>query len=45
MGLQQVSLNGGLRLENLCGGLTLAGGFDGQHFHSRGELALDSLGL
>jgi hypothetical protein len=43
VGMQQLSLGGDLRLENVCGGLTLVGGFDGQRFHSRGELSLDSL--
>ena len=39
----QASLDFGVKLENLNGGLTLVGGFDGRHFHSRGELAVDSL--
>jgi hypothetical protein len=40
----QASLRcGGLVLENLHGDVTLQGEFDGQHLHSRGELALDSL--
>ena len=43
VGLQQVSIDSGIRLENIQGGLSLAGGFDGQALGCRGELALDSL--
>ncbi len=44
LGLQQSNLQcGGLLLENVCGEVSLAGAFDGQHVQSRGELALDSL--
>ena len=44
LGMQQAGLDyGDGRLENACGGLTLAGGCDGRTFYSRGELALDSV--
>jgi hypothetical protein len=43
VGLEQVALDCGVHVENIHGGLTLVGGFDGQNFHSSGELALDSL--
>ena len=43
VGLQQVSIDSGIRLENIHGGLSLAGEFDGQALGCRGELALDSL--
>lgn len=33
----------GVDLDNLQGGLSLAGGFDGRHFHSHGELDMHSL--
>ncbi|MBN2475715.1 MAG: AsmA-like C-terminal domain-containing protein [Pirellulales bacterium] len=33
----------GVKLENLYGSMTVAGGFDGRRFHSLGELAIDSL--
>ena len=33
----------GVRLENIYGGVTLAGGCDGRNFYTRGELAIDSL--
>ncbi|OHB83021.1 MAG: hypothetical protein A2V98_19115 [Planctomycetes bacterium RBG_16_64_12] len=39
----QGTIDVGVRLENLNGGVTLAGTYDGQTFHSRGELDLDSL--
>jgi len=41
--LQQGSIDVGVKLENLNGGVTLAGSYDGQTIHSRGELDLDSL--
>jgi hypothetical protein len=41
--LQQVRLAYGVPLENINGQLLLAGEFDGQQLHSRGELNLDSL--
>ncbi len=41
--MHQGGLECGAKLENICGGLTLAGGFDGEHFLSRGEFAVDSL--
>jgi hypothetical protein len=44
LGLEQVSVDSGIRLDNIHGSLALAGGLDGQSFHSGGELALDSLG-
>ena len=43
LGLQQAGLDCGLRLENIQGSVTLAGGYDGRNFHCGGELALDSL--
>ena len=44
LGMQQAGIDcSGNRLENIFGGLSLAGGFDGRNFYSRGELALDSL--
>ena len=39
----QAAIDSGIRLENLCGSVTLAGGFDGQRFYSRGEIDIDSL--
>jgi hypothetical protein len=36
------SIQNGIKLENLHGGVTLIGGFDGRDFHSYGELAVDS---
>ncbi len=44
LGLEQVSVDSGIRLDNIHGSLALAGGLDGQTFQSAGELALDSLG-
>lgn len=41
--LAKQSLDCGIRLENLNGGVRLAGQFDGQHVGCRGELSLDSL--
>jgi hypothetical protein len=38
-----VSIDCGVRLENLNGSVRLAGACDGRHFYSRGELAIDSL--
>ncbi|HTU25485.1 MAG TPA: AsmA-like C-terminal region-containing protein [Pirellulales bacterium] len=38
----QAALDTGCKLENVFGRLDMAGGFDGQQFHSRGELDLDS---
>ena len=43
VGFHQGSLDCGVRLQNVSGSMTLVGGFDGQKFHSRGELAIDSL--
>ena len=40
---QQTVLNCGVRLDDVNGGLTLAGNFDGQQFRCRGELNIDSL--
>jgi hypothetical protein len=39
----QGTIDSGIKLENLNGSMTLAGGFDGRRFHSRGELDIDSL--
>jgi hypothetical protein len=44
LGLQQSDLRcGGLLVQNACGEVSLAGGFDGHHLQSRGELAFDSV--
>ncbi len=43
VGLNQVNIDCGMRLENIYGNITLAGAFDGHTFQTRGELALDSL--
>jgi len=43
IGFHQGSVDCGVKLENMHGGLKLVGRFDGRHFHSRGELAIDSL--
>lgn len=44
LGLHQSSVTlGGLLVENIHGGASFRGGFDGQHLQSRGELSLDSL--
>lgn len=43
IGFCQGSIDCGVKLENLNGNLTLKGGFNGQNFHSRGELDIDSL--
>ncbi len=44
VGLHQNNIDcHGLRLNNLCGELSLQGGFDGANVRSRGELALDSV--
>ena len=43
VGFHQGGLDCGVRLENVSGSMTLVGGFDGQKFHSRGELAIDSM--
>ncbi len=37
------SIDCGVKLENLHGSMKLDGAFDGRHFYSRGELAIDSL--
>jgi hypothetical protein len=42
VGYQQASIDFGLRLENLNGEVRLTGACDGDHFWSRGELAVDS---
>ena len=39
----QASVDFGIRLENVHGGVRLVGGFDGEHVRSRGELSVDSL--
>ena len=43
LGLHQAGLDCGVRLENIHGGLTLAGAADGRSFYTTGELALDLL--
>jgi len=43
LNFQQAGIDCGLKLENLSGGITLDGKFDGTRFQSRGELAIDSL--
>jgi len=42
VGFQQASVDFGLKLDNLHGEVRLVGACDGDHFQSRGELALDS---
>ncbi|MEN6498555.1 MAG: AsmA-like C-terminal region-containing protein [Thermoguttaceae bacterium] len=44
LGFCQGSVDFGLKLENLNGGMKLVGDFDGQRFQSRGELDLQSVG-
>jgi hypothetical protein len=39
----QASLDAGVRLDNIQGGMHLVGAFDGRAFQARGELAIDSL--
>ena len=41
--MQQAGVDCGVRLENIFGSVTLAGGCDGRNCHSRGELAIESL--
>jgi len=43
LGLHEGSIDCGVKLENIHGRMSLAGASDGQHFQSRGELAIDSL--
>ena len=43
VGFNQGSLDVGVKLENVCGKVRLAGEFDGLRARSRGELAFDSL--
>jgi hypothetical protein len=44
VGMQQGTLQcGGILLENVCGGASFRGAFDGRHVLSRGELMLDSV--
>jgi len=43
VGFQQASIDCGVLLENMHGDVRLAGQFDGEHFESRGELAIESL--
>ncbi|MFZ5832869.1 MAG: hypothetical protein ACOY3P_22510 [Planctomycetota bacterium] len=45
LGLQQASLECGLRLHNIHGTVNIAGTFDGRKLLSSGELAIDSLNL
>ncbi len=40
---QQTSLNAGVRLENLNGGVSLVGNFDGREFRCRGDVNIDSV--
>jgi hypothetical protein len=42
IGFQGGSIDCGLNLQNLCGEMTLTGGFDGERMYSRGELSVDS---
>jgi len=39
----RASVDFGLKMENMCGGIRLVGGHDGRQFSSRGELSIDSL--
>lgn len=41
--MQQGSLNCGMKLEQIYGGMQIEGGFDAQGFNSRAELSIDSL--
>jgi len=43
VGFCQGSVDFGLKLENLNGGMKLVGDFDGQRFQSRGELDIDAV--
>ncbi len=43
VGLQQAGVDFGVRLENIFGSVSLAGGCDGRTCSSRGELAIESL--
>jgi hypothetical protein len=43
VGFQQAGVDCGVKLENMHGGLKLKGQYDGQHFYSLGELAVESL--
>ncbi|MFW6124672.1 MAG: hypothetical protein ACOC46_00880, partial [Pirellulales bacterium] len=43
VGCHQGTLDCGLKLENVHGGVSLVGGFDGRRVHTRGELDVDSL--
>lgn len=43
IGLNQGSIDCGIKLEKLHGEITMAGAFNGQTFYSQGELNLDSL--
>jgi len=43
IGMMQVAVQCGVKLENVNGCITLSGNFDGQKFYCRGELNLDSL--
>ncbi|NQU19960.1 MAG: AsmA-like C-terminal region-containing protein [Candidatus Nealsonbacteria bacterium] len=43
IGFHQGGMDCGIPLRNVNGSMTLVGGFDGRRFHSRGELAIDSL--
>ncbi len=41
--LSQMTVDPGVKLENIYGAIHLAGAYDGERFYSRGELALDSV--
>lgn len=43
LGFHQCSIDCGIKLHNMHGGLTVAGQFDGEHYFSQGELDIDSL--
>ena len=43
IGFHQAGIDCGLKLHNMHGGLTMKGEFDGEHFFSQGELAVDSV--
>lgn len=43
IGFHQASIDCGVKLDNLHGGLTLAGQYDGTRMHAAGELDIDSL--
>lgn len=41
--LNQMDLDAGIKLQNIYGTLQLAGAYDGERYHCRGEVAVDSM--